>query len=157
MSNIQDSSIEIESLKLCVTAERKAEKTFIRYSIAMITTIFLINIAKFKETLKVPVLGEISSKLITDNIIFIIIFIASLMMYAFFEWVITIIDLNRHSLYDRFSKKRSLAVLMADKWDNYFRYSFLKTLTILDILQNLMFFIIFILLFLFLIKKSVYG
>ena len=139
MSNIEESSIKIESLKLCVAAERNAEKTFIRYSIATITSIVLINIAKINKTLSVPFLGEISSELITDNITFII------------------INLNRHSIYDHFSDKRSLVVLMADKWDNYIRYNFLKTLTILDILQNLMFFLIFILLFLFLIKKSFYG
>ncbi len=157
MSNADDKHILIESLKLCVEAEMKSEKSFIRYSIVTIISIFLIIIAKSRETLKIPILGEISSSIVLENMVYIEIFLVLLMCYAITEWILCIINLNRHELYNHFSKKESLAAKVADKWDNHFCNKHLKMTAIFDLIQNLAFFLILFLLLFFLLKALLYA
>jgi len=82
MDTYDENMINIESFKLCIQSEKSSEKSFIRFSLASITSVLIINIAKLDTTNKLKFLfGNIPNELIVNNIKYIIAFFVILMLY----------------------------------------------------------------------------
>jgi len=152
MSNSDQSNINIESLKICIESEKRKEKSFVRYLYVSLLLILFVSLAKSQQTVKIPILGVIKSELFVNNFIYIIIFMISIMIYGFLEWSLAIIDLNRHLLFNQISTKTSITVIIANWWDDRVKCKYLKATSIIDLIANLMFFVIFITFSLFILK-----
>jgi hypothetical protein len=152
-TDINLTSLKTETLKLSIEDEKKAEKAFIRYAIVAMVAYIVIKISEFKKgtqdsSIMLPIFNiEIDSTLIVDKIFHIKLFLFLLVLYAFLEWTITIIGLNRHEYYQYYSQKKSLAVQIANKWDNYISMEFFKLVNLLDLVQNLGFIIILVIIY----------
>ena len=140
--------MSIETLKFCLDKETRAEKAFIRYCIVTIFIITIIEIAEAQPHIMIPVLGEVSSSIIQQKKIFILGFLAILLLYSIAEWALAVVDMNRHPLYGEYSKRESFAAIFADWWDKRVDFRFLKVIAILDLLQNFILLLMFVFLYL---------
>jgi hypothetical protein len=147
MANKAEPTLGFEGLKLCIEDERLAESKFAKYFIASVVLILLTRLAAAsQDALQIPGMVPMPSTIITENSSYLTAFIVALMLYAFIEWSISIIDLNRHPLYNQYSCKRSLVALLANKWDAKFSRPLLQCVALLDLIQNLLFLLVFCLL-----------
>ena len=149
-----DDSFRIETLKMCIEYLHKSEKSFIRYSVIAIVSLFIMSIAKNKSIIKIPFIGELESKFILENAIYIEALCVLVLLYAFCDWILAIIYLCRHPNYGDLLRKKSFVVVLADWWDKKVNREFLNTSVLLDLTQSLLFLVIFITIFLFFLKVS---
>ena len=133
----------LESLKLRIDKAVYAEKAFIKYSTIIIFVLIIVAIAKGTQAdnTTISIFGklEIPSTLIVKQVSIIRIFCCILILYSFTEWVMAIIDLNRHPLTEAYCKQKSFVAVIADFWDKKFKKSWLKITLLLDLSQKFLF------------------
>lgn len=133
----------LEALKLRIENSVWAEKAFIRYGALTVVVLIVVAIAKGGQinNMTISVFGklEVPSSLIVKQVFIIQIFCSILMIYSFVEWVMAIIDVNRHPLSEAYCKQKSFVVSIADWWDKIITNKWLKMTFLLDLTQKLLF------------------
>jgi len=146
MSKKSDKTKEIntlESLKLRIENTVWAEKAFIRYSAITVFVLVIVAVAKGgqNDNVTISVFGklDIPSSLIVKQVFIIQMFFSILLLYSFVEWVLAIIDVNRHPLYEAYCKQKSFVGSIADIWDSMVKKKWLKLPVLLDLIQKALF------------------
>jgi len=137
--------IDLETLKLCLEQEDRAEKSFKFFASLAVIVVILLEIAESQEIVDVEFLGKFSSSVLNGRAWYIKSFMALLMLFSITEWTIALIDTNRHPLYSSFSKRKSSSAIIAQYWDERIKVSWLQSLPLLDAIQNGTFVVMFLL------------
>jgi len=133
----------LDSLRMRIDTAATAERAFIRYGAITVTVLVLTAVAKSSgaNAVSVSILGgfEVPTTLIAKQVWIIRIFCTCLLAYAFAEWALAIIDVNRHPLSSLYGDQKSLVVEIANWWDRHVKAAWLQMMVLLDILQKLSF------------------
>ena len=137
--------LDIETLKLCLEQEDRAERSFKLFASLALIVVVLLEIAESQATVEVRFLGHFSSSIIKEKAWFIKGFMTALMVFSLTEWTIALIDTNRHPLYGKFTQRKSSCARLAQWWDKRIRITCLESLALLDAVQNGIFLAMFVL------------
>jgi hypothetical protein len=133
----------LEALRIRISTATAAERSFIRYCAIIVAVLVLTAVAKSTkaDALTVSVLGglEVPTALIAKQVWIIRIFCTCLLVYAFAEWALAIIDVNRHPLSRLYGDQKSLVAGIADWWDRRMTQTWLRTAPFLDFMQKVSF------------------
>ncbi len=133
----------LESLKLRKDNLMEERKGFLKYSTYTIIVLILISISQVDETEKVKLffLGnlEIPQSIIIKQILIIRSFLSILLLTSFIGWIISIIDINKHPMYNLYRGEKSFVAKINDWWDKLIKVKWLSMISILDFLQKLLF------------------
>lgn len=135
--------LSLESLRMRIENAESAEKAFIKYSAITVAVLVLtaVAIGGNANTITISLFGqiEVPRELIEKQIWIIRFFFTALLLYAFVEWVLAIIDVNRHPLAEAYSGQNSFVAAIADLWDRVVRLSCLRITGLLDFFQKVLF------------------
>jgi hypothetical protein len=151
--NTEDKA-KIESLRLCVERERHAEKTFVRYAMVAIVTTCLIAIGKSQAVITVPLIGNINKEVLLENVFYVKLFLMAIIVFGFLGWFMAVTDLSRHELYPSISAKKSWVTVVVNKLDSLFSSQLLKSMSLVDVFQDIILFFILIMIIVFLLKVA---
>jgi hypothetical protein len=137
----------LESLRMRIENALWAEKAFIKYCSIALAVLVVVAVAKggVSSTNTISIFGklEIPTSLIAKQVWIVKYFFSSLLLYAFIEWVLAIIDVNRHPMSEAYCGQKSAVALLADRWDKLIKIHFLQVTGVLDILQKVLFLTMF--------------
>ncbi len=150
---MDSNEILAETLKSCLQDVSQTEKVFIIFCLIALSSFFLLSLARQQQTIQIPMLGKIPSAAILKKAFFIKLFLIFTVLYSLCDWMLAILRLGRHRLYDHLTHERTLLVLLADKWDTFVSCGYLQVMFILDIIQNILFLFTFILIFVLFFRK----
>ena len=143
MDKVSESIQSLDSLRMRIANAEYAEKAFIRYSSITAAVLVLTAVVKWggAKQITISVFGglEVPRALMEQEIWIIRLFFTALMLYAFVEWVLGIIDVDRHPLATAYTGQRSFVAVLADFWDRIIKTPWLHISLLLDFLQKVFF------------------
>ena len=138
-----DALNNLESLHMRIENAVWAEKAFIKYCAIAIAVLVVIAVAKggVSSIKTILIFGklEVPSALITKQVGIVKYFFTTLLVYAFIEWALAIIDVNRHPLAEAYCGQKSAVALLANWWDERIKIRRLQITDVLDLLQKILF------------------
>lgn len=134
---------DLESLKMREKNIMTERNGFLKYASITIIVIIIIAITKSdpSEELSTSFLGGLTlpRSLILEQIFIVKSFLFILLSTSFIGWILAIIDINRHPMYNYYRGQKSFVVKIADFWDNISKIKFMSLQNLLDFIQKILF------------------